>query len=175
MNAGKQLPLRKNVMKFLFMNSIKNKQMNTVVGVAWGGFTSEHDISKKSGSHRFQCTTKAVLIRSYNIHISQRHDWSVTDASRKQIRRWIKRTFHLQKKDQKLTFEVIINMIHGAPGENGQLSCPARACYKFRKAVVLVIPQRLTYNKRDCLAVARSLNIPTARFFTLDQGDDYST
>ncbi len=69
---------------------------------------------------------------------------------------------------------MIINMIHGAPGENGQLAgmlellqIPQSSCSSYTAG--------LTYNKRDCLAVARSLNIPTARFYTLDQGDDYST
>ena len=70
MNAGKQLPLRKYVIKFLFLNFIKNKQMNTVVGVAWGGFTSEHDISKKSGSTVFNAL-KSSPHQVYKIHISK--------------------------------------------------------------------------------------------------------
>ena len=170
MNAGKQLPLRKYVIKFLFLNFIKNKQMNTVVGVAWGGFTSEHDISKKSGSTVFNAL-KSSPHQVYKIHISK-NDWYVTDDLENKYA-LNKTDFSFIKENQKLTFEVIINMIHGAPGENGQLAAllellkiPQSSCSSYIAA--------LTYNKRDCLAVARSLNIPTARFFTLDQGDVYS-
>ena len=170
MNAGKQLPLRKYVIKFLFLNFIKNKQMNTVVGVAWGGFTSEHDISKKSGSTVFNAL-KSSPHQVYKIHISK-NDWYVTDDLENKYA-LNKTDFSFIKENQKLTFEVIINMIHGAPGESGQLAAllellqiPQSSCSSYTAA--------LTYNKRDFLAVARSLNIPTARFFTLDQGDVYS-
>ena len=170
MNAGKQLPLRKYVIKFLFLNFIKNKQMNTVVGVAWGGFTSEHDISKKSGSTVFNAL-KSSPHQVYKIHISK-NDWYVTDDLENKYA-LNKADFSFIKENQKLTFEVIINMIHGAPGESGQLAAllellqiPQSSCSSYTAA--------LTYNKRDFLEVARSLNIPTARFFTLDQGDVYS-
>ena len=144
--------------------------MNTVVGVAWGGFTSEHDISKKSGSTVFNAL-KSSPHQVYKIHISK-NDWYVTDALENKYA-LNKADFSFIKENQKLNFEVIINMIHGAPGENGQLAAllellqiPQSSCSSYTAA--------LTYNKRDCLAVARSLNIPTARFFTLDKGDALS-
>ena len=145
--------------------------MNTVVGVAWGGFTSEHDISKKSGATVFNALQNSTHEVFY-IHITKT-DWSVSDAAENKYD-LEKADFSFTKKDQKITFDVIINMIHGAPGENGQLAgmlellqIPQSSCSSYTAG--------LTYNKRDCLAVARSLNIPTARFYTLDQGDDYST
>ena len=144
--------------------------MNTVVGVAWGGFTSEHDISKKSGATVFNALQNSSHEVFY-IHISKT-DWSVSDAAENKYN-LDKADFSFTKKGEKITFDVIINMIHGAPGENGQLAgmlellqIPQSSCSSYTAG--------LTYNKRDCLAVARSLNIPTARFYTLDQGDDYS-
>ena len=145
--------------------------MNTVVGVAWGGFTSEHDISKKSGATVFN----ALQNSSHEVFYIQitKADWSVSDAAENEYN-LDKADFSFTKKGEKITFDVIINMIHGAPGENGQLAgmlellqIPQSSCSSYTAG--------LTYNKRDCLAVARSLNIPTARFYTLDQGDDYST
>ena len=145
--------------------------MNTVVGVAWGGFTSEHDISKKSGATVFS----ALQNSSHEVFYIQitKADWSVSDAAENEYN-LDKADFSFTKKGEKITFDVIINMIHGAPGENGQLAgmlellqIPQSSCSSYTAG--------LTYNKRDCLAVARSLNIPTARFYTLDQGDDYST
>ena len=145
--------------------------MNTVVGVAWGGFTSEHDISKKSGATVFNVLQNSKHEVFY-IHITKT-DWSVSDAAENEYN-LDKADFSFVRKGEKVIFDVVINMIHGAPGENGQLAgmlellqIPQSSCSSYTAG--------LTYNKRDCLAVARSLNIPTARFYTLDQGDDYST
>tara|TARA_B100000767_G_scaffold274685_1_gene308500 strand:+ start:3957 stop:4970 length:1014 start_codon:yes stop_codon:yes gene_type:complete len=144
--------------------------MNTVVGIAWGGFTSEHDISKKSGTTVFNVLKKSSH-QVYKIHISK-IEWYVTDDLENKYA-LNKSDFSFIKENQKLTFEIIINMIHGAPGENGQLAAmlellqiPQSSCSSYTAA--------LTYNKRDCLAIARSLNIPTAKFFNLDKGDTYS-
>lgn len=145
--------------------------MNTVVGIAWGGFTSEHDISKKSGNTVFNTLVNSSY-EVYKIHVSKT-DWSVSDASNNTFE-INKANFSFTKEGRLITFDVIINMIHGAPGENGQLAgmlellkIPQTSCSSYTSA--------LTYNKRDCLAVARALNIPTARFYTLDKGDRYET
>ncbi len=65
-------------------------------------------------------------------------------------------------------------MIHGAPGENGSfagylemLGIPHTSCPSEVAA--------LTYNKRDCLAVAAAMGIPTAKRYTLNLGEDIST
>ena len=61
-------------------------------------------------------------------------------------------------------------MIHGAPGENGQLAgylevlgIPHSSCSTAMAA--------LTYDKRNCLAVANSLGIPSAKRIALNLGD----
>ena len=61
-------------------------------------------------------------------------------------------------------------MIHGAPGENGQLAgylevlgIPHSSCSTAMAA--------LTYDKRNCLAVANSLGIPSAKRLALNLGD----
>ena len=144
--------------------------MNTVVGVAWGGFTSEHDISKKSGAAVFGVLQKSDH-QVFYIHIAK-ENWSVSDGVGNEYK-LDKADFSFVKEGAKITFDVVLNMIHGAPGENGQLAgmlellgIPQSSCSSYIAG--------LTYNKRDCLAVARSLNIPTARFYSLDYGDDYS-
>jgi D-alanine-D-alanine ligase len=144
--------------------------MNTVVGVALGGFTSEHNISNKSGNAVFNALQKSSF-DLYKVHIT-RKDWSVSDRSRN-VFKLNKGDFSFVKNGVSITFDVIVNMIHGAPGENGQLAgmlellkIPQTSCSSYVAA--------LTYNKRDCLAVARSSKIPTARFFTLDQGNEFT-
>ena len=67
----------------------------------------------------------------------------------------------------KIDLEIIFNVIHGAPGENGQLAAlweliniPFSSCDSYVSG--------LTYNKRDCLSVLRELNIPTAKHYSID-------
>tara|TARA_B100000767_G_scaffold275765_1_gene315270 strand:- start:22423 stop:23412 length:990 start_codon:yes stop_codon:yes gene_type:complete len=144
--------------------------MSAVVGVAWGGFTSEYNISKKSGDAVFSALQTSPF-EVYKIHITK-NEWSVSDVSGK-IYKLNREDFSFIKEGVSIVFDVIVNMIHGAPGENGQLTgmlellkIPQTSCSSYVAA--------LTHNKRDCLAVARSNKIPTARFFTLDQGDDFT-
>ena len=70
-----------------------------------------------------------------------------------------------------IKIDLIFNLIHGSLGENGQLSAlwelleiPFTSCSSYNAA--------LTLNKRDCLSVLREWNIPTAKHYTLDKGDD---
>ena len=73
--------------------------MNTVVGVAWGGFTSEHDISKKSGATVFNALQNSTHEVFY-IHITKT-DWSVSDAAENKYD-MDKADFSFTKKDQKI-------------------------------------------------------------------------
>ena len=144
--------------------------MSAIIGVAWGGFTSEYNISKKSGDAVFNALQTSPF-EVYKIHITK-NEWSVSGVSGK-IYKLDKGDFSFVKEGESIVFDAIVNMIHGDPGENGQLAgmlellkIPQTSCSSYVAA--------LTYNKRDCLAVARSNKIPTARFFTLDQGDDFT-
>ena len=144
--------------------------MSAIIGVAWGGFTSEYNISKKSGDAVFNALQTSPF-EVYKLQITK-NEWSVSDVSGK-IYKLDKGDFSFVKEGESIVFDAIVNMIHGDPGENGQLAgmlellkLPQTSCSSYVAA--------LTYNKRDCLAVARSNKIPTARFFTLDQGDDFT-
>ena len=69
-----------------------------------------------------------------------------------------------------ISFDVIFNALHGSPGEDGQLAAllnfagiPHTSCDMYTAA--------LTFNKRDCIAIARRLGVPTAPSVILDQGE----
>jgi D-alanine-D-alanine ligase len=144
--------------------------MRKIIGIASGGFTSEREISKKSGQVVFNCLLDGPY-ECYQIDLAK-DQWTVEDTAGN--------TYSLQKGNfsftidgQEKQFDCIVNMIHGAPGENGQFagylemldiahtSCPSEVA-------------ALTYNKRDCLAVAAAMGIPTANRYTLNQGETIS-
>ena len=141
--------------------------MTKIIGVVSGGYTSERNISKNSGSVVFDAL-KHSPYRCFHIDIAPKQ-WTVADDNGT--------TYPLQRGDfsfsngeETFHFDGIINMIHGAPGENGQLagylemlSIPQSSCDSAMAA--------LTFDKRNCLAVASAWGIPTAKRVAINQGD----
>ena len=138
--------------------------------IACGGFTSEHDISLKSG----QTVRKCLSEDKWNIYFLEitKNQWKLTNTSGQEFTFSIG-DFSWEIKGKKHRPDVVFNTIHGAPGENGQLAAllellkiPHTSCDSYSAA--------LTYNKRDCLSVLREKGISTAKHFYLDQGVPYS-
>ena len=137
------------------------------VGVVCGGFSSEFEISILSGKTVF-LNLDRDLFEVYLITI--RPDvWTAVDDYKTSFK-VSKGDFSLISDNHNVKLDVIFNMIHGAPGENGQLSAlwellkiPFSSCDSYNAA--------LTFNKRDCLSVLRSWDVPTAKHFALNHGD----
>jgi D-alanine-D-alanine ligase len=136
------------------------------LGVVCGGFTSEFKISLLSGQTVFEQVDRSIW-EVYLITIST-DSWTAKDD---QNNNYVlsKGDFSLQGKET-IKLDLIFNVIHGAPGENGQMAAlwellgiPFSSCDSYNAA--------LTYNKRDCLSVLREWNVPTAKHYSLNQGD----
>ena len=141
------------------------------LGVVCGGFTSEYEISLLSGKTVFN-TLDRSLWEVFLITINQ-NTWSATDDQKNHYT-VSKGDFSLQSETNTLDLEIIFNVIHGAPGENGQLAAlwellniPFSSCDSYTSG--------LTYNKRDCLSVLRELNVPTAKHYSIDHGQNIDT
>ena len=141
------------------------------LGVVCGGFTSEYEISLLSGKTVFK-TLDRSLWEVFLITINQ-NTWSATDDQKNHYT-VSKGDFSLQSGTNTLDLEIIFNVIHGAPGENGQLAAlwellniPFSSCDSYTSG--------LTYNKRDCLSVLRELNVPTAKHYSIDHGQNIDT
>ena len=91
--------------------------MKKHIGVAMGGYTSEHDISIKSGENVIKLLSKA----SFEISkiIVTKENWIVEYKDEKIKLDLDSFTFLYKKK--RIEFDVIFNSIHGSPGENGEL------------------------------------------------------
>ena len=142
------------------------------VAVVMGGFSSEHQISLKSGQVVFEHIDRTQY-EPYRVVISSeewfvwheddtksnidRHDFSFTNAA-----------------NQKVRFDVVFNVIHGSPGEDGKLIAyfellhlPHTSCNSYQSA--------LTFNKRDLLSVLKPYGIPMAKSFFINAGDAINT
>ncbi len=137
------------------------------VGVVCGGYTSEYGISVLSGKTVFEHLDRS-LWEVYLITL-RAELWEAIDDQGVQYS--VSRgDFSLYHNLVKTQLDVIFNVIHGAPGENGQLAAlwelinlPFTSCDSYNAA--------LTYNKRDCLSVLREWNVPTAKHYSLNSND----
>lgn len=132
-----------------------------------GGYSSEAQISLKSGQVVYDQLNRDIY-QPYKIHILE-NKWVLVleDNSEYPID---KNDFSAQISDEKITFDVVFNAIHGTPGEDGLLQAyfqlinlPQTSCNYYQSA--------LTFNKRDMLSVLKPYGIKTAISYYLNEGD----
>lgn len=134
--------------------------------VVMGGYSDESVISLKSG----QLLLSNLDQSKYNIfevHILKTGWYCLINHQKYTIN---KADFSFQKDAATINFDVIINTIHGTPGEDGHLQAyweliglPYTGCGFYQSA--------LTFNKRDTLSVLSKFNIPKAKSIYLRKGN----
>ena len=141
------------------------------VGVVCGGYSSEYDISIESG-----ITVMENLDRNkweVFLVILNKESWTAKDdfGNEYTVSRG---NFELNNLKSTIKLDLIFNLVHGSLGENGQLASllelleiPFSSCDSYNSG--------LTFNKRDCLTVLKSLNVPVAKNYIMDKGDDINT
>lgn len=137
------------------------------IAIIMGGYSSEYQISLKSGNVVYQFLDKSKY-NGYRIHIFK-EKWVYVDDEN--IEFPIDRNdFSVTVNGTKITFDAVFNAIHGTPGEDGLmqayfelLGIPQSSCDYYQAA--------LTFNKRDLLSVLKPYGIKTATSYYLNQGD----
>lgn len=139
--------------------------MKKNIGIAMGGYSSEYQISLKSG--QVVCEhLNPELYAIYPLHILKEKWVCVIDGTEHPIN---KGDFTVEINSQTITFDCIFNAIHGTPGEDGHLqgylamlNIPHTSCPMYQAA--------LTFNKRDLLATLKPFGIKSAPSFYLNKG-----
>lgn len=138
------------------------------VAIIMGGYSSEYQISLKSGNVVYQFLDQTKY-KGYRIHIFK-EKWVYADENDNEFP--IDRNdFSTMVNGEKITFDVVFNAIHGTPGEDGLmqayfelLGIPQSSCDYYQAA--------LTFNKRDLLSVLKPYGIKTATSCYLNLGDE---
>ncbi|MDG1803735.1 D-alanine--D-alanine ligase [Flavicella sp.] len=140
------------------------------IAVIMGGFSSEHEISVKSGTVVYNHIDTDTY-NPYKIHISEKK-WVLIHSDDKEYE-IDKNDFSATINNDKISFDFVFNVIHGTPGEDGKilayfdmLNIPYSSAPFYQMA--------LTFNKRDCLSVVKQYGIKTATSIYLNQGDSFS-
>ncbi|HUH27835.1 D-alanine--D-alanine ligase [Gelidibacter sp.] len=141
--------------------------MKKNVAIIMGGFSSEFEISLKSGQVVYE-TLDAAKYNAYRIHIFK-DKWVYVDAKNSE-HPVDKNDFSISVGGLKTNFDCVFNAIHGTPGEDGfmqgyleLLNIPQTSCNMYQAA--------LTFNKRDCLSTLKPYGIKTAVSYYVNLGD----
>ncbi|UYW01838.1 D-alanine--D-alanine ligase [Flavobacterium agricola] len=140
------------------------------VAVIMGGYSSEYQISITSGNVVYQNIDKTKY-EAYRVYLLK-DKWVLVDDTEKEYP--INRAdFSVNYNQSILKFDVVFNVIHGTPGEDGLLQAyfqllgiKQTACDFYQAA--------LTFNKRDLLSVLKPYGIKTAKSFYLNKGDVFT-
>ncbi|MDB2385659.1 D-alanine--D-alanine ligase [Polaribacter sp.] len=145
--------------------------MKKNVAIVMGGYSSEAEISVKSGNVVYN-NLDTSKYNAFRVLISK-EKWIVYGDDNTEFS-IDKNDFSFLKNSEKICFDVVFNAIHGAPGENGMLlayfdliGLPYTSADYYQMA--------LTFNKRDTLSVVKSYGIKTATSFYLNKGDEIDT
>jgi D-alanine-D-alanine ligase len=145
--------------------------MPLAIAIIMGGYSSEYQISIKSGNVVYDCLRNQNY-ECYRIHILK-DKWVYVDPHTNEIP-VDKSDFTITIGDKKILFDCVFNAIHGSPGEDGYiqaylnlLNIPHTSCGMYQAA--------LTFNKRDCLSVLKPYGILMADSYHLNAGDPIDT
>ena len=141
--------------------------MKKNIAIIMGGYSSEYQISLKSGNVVFE-TLDPSKYNAYRIHIFK-DKWVYVDINDNEFP-IDKNDFSVTINASKTTFDCVFNAIHGSPGEDGfmqgyfkLLNIPQTSCDMYQAGV--------TFNKRDCLSILKPYGIKTAESYYLNLGD----
>ena len=141
--------------------------MKKNIAIIMGGYSSEYDISIKSGNVVYENLDKERY-NAYRVIIS-REEWGLLDDEGN--------TYPVNRHDftadlgsRKIVFDCVFNAIHGTPGEDGIMQAyfeligmPQTSCGYYQAA--------LTFNKRDLLSALKPYGIQSAASYYLNKGD----
>ncbi len=141
------------------------------VAVVMGGYSDEYKVSLKSGQLIFDSLDRD-LYNVYKVVILQDEWYFLDDRGNKAPIN--KQDFSVSLSSGfEVKFDVCFNIIHGRPGENGELQAywntigqKYTGCDFYQSA--------LTFNKKDTLAVLSKYGIPSAKSIYLRSGEECS-
>lgn len=140
------------------------------IAVVAGGYSDEYIVSLKS----CELVYESLDPKKYNkvrVRILKEGWYAEIDGEKFPIN---KEDFSYNLGNKKQTFDCVVNIIHGTPGEDGYLQAyweliglPYTGCNFYQSA--------LTFNKKDCIAVLEKYGIPHAKSVYIHQNMSYDT
>ena len=139
-----------------------------IIGIACGGFTSEREISLKSGNlvfnliknSKFECFKIDVTKSNFKVIDKFENNYSLNEKN-----------FQFFKNDVRISFDYIINLVHGSPGEDGKITKKLEDLGISHSTCNSSIAE-LTFNKKKCLEMVEKIGIKTAKSRLIKKGQN---
>ncbi|CAM1333540.1 D-alanine--D-alanine ligase [Tenacibaculum aestuariivivum] len=141
--------------------------MKKNIAIIMGGYSSEIEISLKSGTVVYNHLDKEKY-NVYKIHILK-NKWVLVDNKNEEYP-INKHDFSANIKGDKISFDCVFNAIHGNPGENGTILAYFDLI-DIKHTSAPFYQMALTFNKRDTLSVVKQYGIAAATSVYLNKGD----
>ncbi|QXP74037.1 D-alanine--D-alanine ligase [Tenacibaculum sp. AHE15PA] len=141
--------------------------MKKNIAIIMGGYSSEVEISLKSGSVVYKHLDKEKYT-AHKIHVLK-NKWVLVDEENNEYP-INKHDFSADVNGHKIVFDCVFNAIHGMPGENG-LILAYFDLIGLKHTSAPFYQMALTFNKRDTLSVIKEYGIATAISVYLNKGD----
>ncbi len=145
--------------------------MKIRVGVLMGGYSSEFEISHKSGMAVYGALSQREEYEVFPIHITKESWKVIAPDSELEID---KNDFSVEIAGEKLQFDVLFNAIHGTPGEDGLLQgylemmgIPQTASHHFESA--------LTFNKAETSSLLSHFGVTIPKSYYSAKGESVDT
>jgi D-alanine-D-alanine ligase len=141
--------------------------MKKNIAIIMGGYSSEVEISIKSGNVVFESLDR-TRYEPYKVHIL-RGKWVVIHEEQEYPIN--KDDFSVEVDGVKIKFDCVFNAIHGAPGENGAILAYLELL-GIKHTSAPFYQMALTFNKRDTLSVIKEYGISTAISYYMNEGEE---
>lgn len=139
------------------------------VAVVAGGYSDEYVVSLKSCELVYASLNPDKYNRT-RVRILKDGWFAEIDGEKFPIS---KEDFSFERNGEKQTFDCVVNIIHGTPGEDGYMQAywqlvgiPYTGCNFYQSA--------LTFNKKDCIAVLEKYGIPHAKSVYIHEAIPYN-
>ncbi len=143
--------------------------MKKNIAILWGGYSSEYEISKKSGEV-VAANLPSDKYRPWLIEVIREGWFYHRDGKKFEIDR---NDFTLPLDNEHVVFDAVFIAIHGTPGEDGKLQgyfdmlgIPYSSSGVFASA--------MSFNKSMCNSVLKQFGITSGKAYYLNKGEKYN-
>jgi len=140
------------------------------IAVVFGGFSSEFEVSVKSGKFIYENLKDNQSLNVYQICISKESNYVIYDNNKYDLN-YMDFSFSINGKV--INLDGIFNIIHGEPGENGDLAdileknnIPQTGCNSF--------VSNLTFDKKRYIDFVNELDVPSSKQILLTNENQHN-
>ena len=141
--------------------------MSNNIAILMGGYSSEYDISVKSGNVIYDTLSKSTHYKLFKI-IIKRNEWYHLDEKNNKFP-IDKKEFEIIKNEQNIKIDTVFNTIHGVPGENGEIQSYFENL-KIKHTSSNSKSSKVTFNKKKCKKKVEEFGILTPKSILIKKG-----